>query len=251
MWLLGTSGVGKSTVGYRLLSALSASGVTAAFILRLDTAGRPTAALAGELVSAARAHLSRAAGRGEAGSGGERAMPRLLTITGPGGVGVSTVGFQTFAQLAKSSVPVGYLDTHQLGFLDGGHRLAELRARNAFSVAGTFAGKGAEVVVIGGDPATMRVLGERVESARVFWLHASPDALAERITSRAAGAGPPLQGDHRLGLAGADLTASIARAVDESRDLSLRPRGSAAIDTSSLTAGGAADVIVDASALVG
>ncbi|GAA4970068.1 hypothetical protein GCM10025792_11490 [Pseudonocardia tropica] len=352
IWLLGTSGVGKSTVGYRTLTHLATAGVTAAFVdadqlrlasgtrateadliaaalpslihnyqahgahalivagllddtdhltrllpdversrvlaihleadsdtirervdrrgwlteladdavdyahriapeladLRLNTTGRTPTELADHVTDAALTHIQQT-------SSGHLATParrppttatpprRLVVITGPGGVGVSTAGFQTFSLLARAGEPVGYLDAHQLGFLGRhvrGDHLGPLRAANARAVAGCLAHGGAATVVITGDPRTIALLldaqhedPDSGDSPALFWLDASAAALAERITARAQGGGPVIQGDHRLGLTNDALADAIAAAVHESRH-DPRPRGARTIDTSDL-----------------
>ncbi|WP_156819930.1 AAA family ATPase [Pseudonocardia sp. HH130630-07] len=352
IWLFGTSGVGKSTVGYRMLTHLAAAGVTAAFVdadqlrlasgtrateadliaaalpslihnyqahdaqalivagllddtghltrllpdverqhvltvhleadsdtirdrvhrrgwlteladdavdyahriapdladLRLNTTAQTSTELAEQVTDAALTHIRQ-------NSPGHLATParppsttatpprRLMVITGPGGVGVSTAGFQTFSLLARAGEPVGYLDAHQLGFLGTdvrGDHLGPLRAANARAVTECLAHAGAQTVVISGDPRTIGLLIDTQhdeldssDSPALFWLDASAAALAERLTARAQGEGPVIQGNHRIGLTGDALADAIARAVHASHH-DPRPRGTRTIDTSDL-----------------
>ncbi|ALL85963.1 hypothetical protein AD017_33115 (plasmid) [Pseudonocardia sp. EC080619-01] len=351
IWLFGTSGVGKSTVGYRMLTHLAAAGVTAAFVdadqlrlasgtrateadliaaalpplirnyqaheaqvlivagllddighltrllpdverprvlavqleadsdtirervhrrgwlteladdavdyahriapdladLCLDTTGQTPTELAEQVTDAALTHirqnspnLATPARRPPTAATPPR---RLVVITGPEGVGVSTAGFQTFSQLARAGEPVGYLDAHQLGFLGTdvrGDHLGPLRAANTRAVAGCLAHGGAQTVVISGDPRTIGLLIDaqhdeldNSDSPALFWLDASAAALAERISTRAQGDGPVIQGDHRIGLTDDALADAIAMAVRESHH-GPRPRGARTIDTSDL-----------------
>lgn len=351
IWLLGTSGVGKSTVGYRVLSHLAAAGVTAAFVdadqvrlvstirvtetdliaaalpalirnyrahgaqalivagvvddtdhlarllpevprllihtvqldadddtirdrvhrrgwlteladaavdyaaridpdladLRLDTNGRSPSELANQVTDASLVHIQQNVSGSIDESARQRPItataPRMVAITGPGGVGVSTTGFQTFSLLARAGEAVGYIDAHQLGFLGTqvrGDHLGPLRGANSRAVAGCLARGGAETVVVSGDPRTIRLLiGAQHEESReigspaLFWLDASSAALAERLTLRAQGGGPVIQGDHRVGLAGDALADAIAAAVYESEH-DPRPSGARTIETSDL-----------------
>ncbi|ANY07551.1 AAA family ATPase [Pseudonocardia sp. HH130630-07] len=353
VWVLGTSGVGKSTAGYRMLSELAARGVTAAFVdadqlrlargvaaseteliassmpalsdgyraqgarvlvvagladdrdhlsrllpgvprervlavwleadddavrerirrrgwlvhladdavahaaridpavadLRLDTTGLTPAEVAARITGPALAHLEIASGHhGTRPVHGATAVPRrVVLVTGPGGAGVSTIGYQVVARLARAGEPVGYLDAHQLRFLGtsvGDDRLAGLRARNVRAVAGGLVRGGARTVVVGGDVPTVRRLGvvRGAEQVRLFWLHASPDALAERVTSRAGGGGPPVAGDRRLGLTGRALADAIAAAVRESG--CARPSGAEVVDTTGRDPAQVAEAIV-------
>lgn len=351
IWLLGTSGAGKSTVGYRVLSHLADAGVTAAFVdadqlrlasalratetdliaaslpalmrnyrthgaqalivagvvddashlarllpgvsrhlvlavrldadgdtirervhrrgwlteladtavdydariasdladLRLDTTGRSPSQLASQVAEVALAHSRQIVAASLDTPARQQpttaTLKRMVAITGPGGVGVSTNGFQTFSLLARAGGPVGYLDTHQLGFLGTDVRsdhLGPLRSANAHAVAGSLACAGAETVVVSGDPRTIQLLLDaqheepgKIGSSASFWLDASASALAERLTVRARGGGPEIQGDHRAGLTGEALTATIAAAVHESQH-EPRPGTARTIDTSDL-----------------
>lgn len=165
---------------------------------------------------------------------------RVVLVTGPGGAGASTVGYQVFSILAKAGDRVGYLDAHQFGLLGGNSSLANLspmRATNTFAVAGSLADGGSETIVISGDAPTIGLLNGAWGSSDIHsvWLHASAAALAERITCRAQGKGPPIQGDDRDGLAGPTLRMAIAEAINESENGSLRPEGAFVIDTSDLS----------------
>lgn len=220
--------------------------------LHVDTTGRTPSDLAAQVAEAALAHVERTVSEGSdvLAADDEASLPRrVVVLTGPGGVGVSTTGYQTFAHLAHAGEPVGYLDAHQLGLLGTdtrGDEFASLRADNARAVASSLAGGGAETVVMSGDAQTTHLLagawGKRTVITR-FWLHATKHALAERITARSRGGGPPIQGDHRLGLNGPALEAAIATAVDESEQYEIRPAHTEAIDTTHLTPAQAAERI--------
>lgn len=222
--------------------------------LYLDTTHQTPSDLAAAITEAALLHLEHLAPEAEnAKSSNQKTLSpdRVVTITGPGGVGVSTVGFQTFVQLASSGDSVGYLDAHQLGFLattSSSHNLDALRAHNARAVVSSLTCGGAHTVVVSGDSHTMRTIERTwdVESVTMFWLDASASAIAERITCRANGTGPPLQGNHRRGLTGTDLDKSIAAAVEESEQHYLRPEKARILSTTGLEPGQAAAAIVAA-----
>lgn len=176
---------------------------------------------------------------------------RIIMVTGPGGAGVSTAGFQVFSRLAQAGESTGYLDANQLGFLGNknfGYRLAQVRATNARAVMSSLARGGAKVIVVSGEPRAIDFLARAWDASKTeaFWLHASPAALGERIEMRSRGGGPPIPGDHRIGLAGLDLAESIAVAVGESRSMSVRPDGATMIDTSSMIPSQVADAILAA-----
>lgn len=173
----------------------------------------------------------------------------LTVVTGAGGVGLSTVGFLTFLQGMWGGERIGYVDSHQLGFIGIDPRsrdLAELKARNSVTVAAVMARRGAEHVVITADPATSRSLVEVARPARVFWLDASDQAIESRHRSRAAGGGPPLAGDHRFGLDEDGIKAGVAAAIIEARDDSIRPPDYAVIETDNTSADDVASQITAA-----
>jgi hypothetical protein len=225
------------------------------FDLRIETAGRAPSDIAGVVAEATRAFLDREPG--ETGDEGDpvavedETPARLVLMSGPGGVGLSTVGYQTYSRIAGTGEPTGYLDAYQLGFLGAHPRSAELapiRARTVSVIAANFARHGARTVVVSGDPCTVRLLaGTSAGAASIVWLDASPAALAERITARARGEGPGIPGDHRRGLSGEDLAGAIDAAVSESSGRDLLPPRTVAIDTTGMDPCAVADAVVRAS----
>ncbi|WP_130505990.1 hypothetical protein [Microterricola gilva] len=158
----------------------------------------------------------------------------VTVITGAGGVGLSTVGFLTFLQGMWGGERVGYVDCHQVGFIGADSRstdIAPMKARNASAIAAVMARHGVEHVVITADPATSRFLVEIAHPARVFWLDASDPTIESRHQARGVGGGPPLAGDHRFGLDRNAMSASVAAAVVEAHDESIRPQGHVLIGT--------------------
>lgn len=207
--------------------------------------------LAAEIARAVATHLDNTSAKVET-PGAESPLvtpTRIIMVTGPGGAGVSTAGFQVFSRLAQAGESTGYLDTNQLGFLGNeklGHRLAQVRATNARAVMSSLARGGAKVIVVSGEPRAIDFLNRAWDATKteIFRLHASPAALGQRITMRSHGGGPPIPGDHRIGLAGPDLAESIATAVGESQSMSLRPGGATVIDTTSMTPSQVADAVL-------
>lgn len=175
------------------------------------------------------------------------AATTVTLLTGAGGVGTSTAGFLAFLKSAWAGERVGYIDSHQVGFLgDDPLAQASLRAENTLALARVMAARGIESLIVTGDAATARELSRALPAARTLWLHASPDAIAARIRARAAGGGPPLAGDRRLGLNDAEVTASIAASVAEAADPGIRPAESIVIDTDGRSAEEVADQIIAA-----
>ncbi len=178
---------------------------------------------------------------------GRRSMPMvqpsvgavLTVVTGAGGVGLSTAGFMSFLQGMGRGERVGYVDSHQLGFIGVDLRspgLAELKATNSVAIAVVMAQHGVEQVIITADPATSRSLVAIADPARVVWLDASDPVIEARHRSRAAGGGPPLAGDHRLGLDEDGIRSGVAAALLEARDESIRPHGHVVIETDDASA---------------
>jgi hypothetical protein len=206
--------------------------------LRLHTTGQTPDELAGRIAREALTHLRQSVFMDESGfpAPAEVVTGRMVAITGPGGVGVSTTGYQVFVDLARSGAAVGYVDAHQLGFLGtqarSGH-LAWMRAANAHAVGSCLERAGSDTVVVSGDAPAIRALTDSCPSENVtaFWLHASPEALAERVAALARGDGPPVQGNHRHGLAGAALADAIAASVSESKQHEARPSVHRTIET--------------------
>ncbi|AOS63799.1 adenylyl-sulfate kinase [Actinoalloteichus hymeniacidonis] len=197
--------------------------------IRVDTSTLTADEVATRLLPRVVAHAVRA-GTPPGALAGERGetpgTDRVLLLTGAGGVGASTVGFQVFLQLAGGGHRAGYLDAHQLGFLGDdprGARLPGLRLRNTEAMVGVLAEHGAATVVVTADLDLAERLGDELgrSGTRVDTglLSAGPHTLAARIRRRADGAGPPLAGDHRRGLVGRALEESISRSVREAAGL--------------------------------
>lgn len=219
--------------------------------LHIDVTDKTPAILVAKIADAILAHLNQLTPGKESPTAAtpQPVVPRrIIFLTGPGGVGISTVGFETFSRLARAGEPAGYIDAHQLGFLGTGKRedrLAPMRAANARAVAGSLAAGGARTLVISGEPRTVRLLIDTWDTTmQVFWLHASSAVLAERITLQSRGKGPQIPGDHRAGLTGPALAEAIASAINESGQSGLRPDGALVIDTSSMSPAQVADAIV-------
>jgi predicted ABC-type ATPase len=114
-----------------------------------------------------------------------------LWITGPAGVGKSTVSWQLFTELAGSGTRVAFADADQLCMCyppppdDRGR--ARIRARNAGVVIGNYQAAGARRVIVNGvvDPVVgvQRDLLEQAE-VTVCRLRADRDEVVRRFTGR-------------------------------------------------------------------
>ena len=167
------------------------------------------------------------------------AEPTVTLITGAGGVGLSTTGFLAFLQRMWSGETIGYVDSHQVGFLGADPRAPEaasLRAANSSALAAVMASCGIGHVVITADPPTARALIAIAKPAHLFWLDASDEVIESRHRARAEGGGPPLAGDHRLGLDDLSIRAAVAASIAEARDEALRPNGATVVNTDELSA---------------
>lgn len=167
------------------------------------------------------------------------AEPAVTLITGAGGVGLSTTGFLAFLQRMWSGERIGYVDSHQVGFVGADPRAPEaasLRAANSAALAAVMARRGIGHVVITADPLTARALIDIAKPAHVYWLDASDEVIESRHRARAEGGGPPLAGDHRLGLDDLSIRAAVAASIAEARDEALRPNDATIINTDELSA---------------
>ncbi len=162
----------------------------------------------------------------------------LLTLTGPGGSGVSTIGFQLFLHYAHSGARVGYVDANQLGFVSMADDLSipALRATNAQSLGSVLVREGVQTLIVTGDPHSIQLVNDSFTDGdiRSFWLDLDERSLAERLAQRSRGGGPPIPGDERIGLDASALAEAIATSVAQAAEVTLRPTGAAVIDTSGL-----------------
>lgn len=200
--------------------------------LRIDTSALSPDEVSHRLTAAALAHTERASPVPEHHTAEGTAIDTaasVVLVTGPGGAGSSTVGFEIFTLLANAGHSAAYLDAHQLGFVGADPRarqLVRLRARNTRAMIGVLAAHGAQNLVVTSDAATAGTLADTTQrdglNLTMFALQAAPQTLAARIRRRAQGEGPPIAGDHRRGLSGKALDESISASVNEAGDLDSR-----------------------------
>ena len=123
----------------------------------------------------------------------------MLWLTGPTGVGKSTVGFRVYLDVLNAGVPAAFVDVGQLCFF-GGQRNHPLRARNLATVWQNLRSAGAEVLVAVGpidEAANMNLYEQALPNASFTWcrLHAGPAELTRRVLSRRDGGSWPEPGD--------------------------------------------------------
>jgi energy-coupling factor transporter ATP-binding protein EcfA2 len=188
-------------------------------------------------------------------AGGTAAGGEIVLITGPTGVGKSTIGFQVFVNCINARHGAGYVDLEQIGFvrptLGGALPRHRLRARNLAAIWRNYRAAGATHLVATGpieDRAAFDVYTEELPAAsvRLCRLRAGYDQLSHRITSRGAGGSWPQTGDPLLGQPAQMLRAVAARAAEEAAALDRSGLGGAAVDTDGLTVDEAAHKVAQA-----
>ena len=144
---------------------------------------------------------------------------QVALITGPAGVGKSTIGFRFYMNCLNAGLTAGYVDLRQIGFLrladadDPGNR--RLKARNLAAIWRNYQAAGATHLVAGGAidnrgdfrPYTEELTGADVTLVR---LRAGRDELTRRIMTRGAGGSWPEPGDPLRGQS-VECLASVAR----------------------------------------
>lgn len=121
-------------------------------------------------------------------------MLPVLWLCGPPGAGKSAVGWALYAGLARSGARAGFADVDQLGMCypappDDPERY-RLKERNLAAVAANFRAAGGDALIVSGDLGPSPGLSSRMLSGAALTicrLHASPDELRRRLTSRRAG----------------------------------------------------------------
>jgi adenylylsulfate kinase-like enzyme len=115
----------------------------------------------------------------------------VLWLCGPPGVGKSTVGWETFAQLTGAGIEVGYVDIDQLGICyperasdPGRHRM---KAQNLGAVVANYRAAGAKCVIVSGvvDPGRgLRADLAPLAALTVCRLRVGRDELKQRFLGR-------------------------------------------------------------------
>lgn len=171
-------------------------------------------------------------------TGGPLPLP-VLWLTGPAGVGKSTVSWQLFTELAAAGQRVAFADTDQLCMCypapAGDPGRERLKALNVGAILPHYRAPGAQCVVLNGvlDP----VAGVRHElipqaEVTVCRLRAGRDELVRRLTGRR---GP-----------GDDLEATIRETLSEADAMDAAAFADVCVDTSAVPSGAVAGLVRDA-----
>ena len=179
---------------------------------------------------------------------------RVVLITGPTGVGKSTIGFRFYMKCLKAGLTAGYVDLSQIGFIQpagaGDPDNQRLKARNLAAIWRNYQAAGAtHLVAVGaiGNQADFELYTDELEGAGVTLtrLRAGSDELRLRIMSRGAGASWPEPGDRLRGQS-AEFLGDLADQAIQDAEARDRSDGGVAIDTTSLSPDESADVIASA-----
>jgi adenylylsulfate kinase-like enzyme len=180
---------------------------------------------------------------------------QVLLITGPTGIGKSTIGFPAYMSCLSAGLTAAYLDLDQLGLLrpgntgdPGSHRL---KARNLAATWRNYQAAGATHLVAVGpmtSEADFRIYAEAVAGASVTLarLQVKSDELRLRVASRGAGGSWPQPGDPLIGRPPEFLAAVADQAVRAAAALDRAGLGDVVIDTTGRTAAESAALLISA-----
>jgi predicted ABC-type ATPase len=157
----------------------------------------------------------------------------VLWITGPAGVGKSTVSWQIFGELAEAGVHVAFADADQFCMCypapPGDPTRERIKAQNLGALIPRYRAAGADCVIVNGclDPG-LGVLSELMPQAdlTVYRLRAEPDELLRRYTDRDG--------------TGDDLGELLQETIAEAYAMDAIDFADACVDTTSI---GVADVV--------
>jgi adenylylsulfate kinase-like enzyme len=163
----------------------------------------------------------------------------VLWITGPAGVGKSTVSWQIFTELAEAGVPVAFADGDQFCMCypaplgDPGRE--RIKAQNVGALVPRYRAAGAACVIVNGvvDPLA-GVYSELMPAAEltVCRLRADPDEVARRFAGRYG--------------AGENLDELLKQTLDEARAMDASDFADVCVDTSGIAATGVATLVREA-----
>jgi adenylylsulfate kinase-like enzyme len=159
----------------------------------------------------------------------------ILWLTGPAGVGKSTVGFRVYQKILGRGRTAAFVDARQLGF----HDSAGVVARNLAALWHNFRVAGAGTVVVVGPVAALEACAAELDISSLR-LHAGAGALTERIMARGRGEGWAEPGDPLAGQGPEQLRRVIDQAVAEAESAAHGP----SLDTDGLTVDEIADAVL-------
>jgi adenylylsulfate kinase-like enzyme len=178
---------------------------------------------------------------------------RVALITGPTGVGKSTIGFAFYLQCLNAGLVAGYVDLGQIGFLSPpmprDPRNRRLRARNLGAIWRNYRAAGAEHLVTVGaitSRADWQVYVSELAGTDItlIRLRADRDELRSRVMSRAGGGSWPEPGDRLRGQPEAYLSAVADHAAQAAEAFDRADLG-AVVDTTGLGRAASASLIAD------
>jgi guanylate kinase len=180
---------------------------------------------------------------------------QVMLITGPTGVGKSTIGFSFYLRCLNAGLTAGYVDLNQLGFVrpataddPRGHGI---KARNLGAIWRNYRAAGATHLVASGpveDDAALRHYAAALSGTDITLcrLRAGAGELRGRVLSRGAGGSWPEPGDPLRGQSPAVLREVAAEAIEESHTLERTGPAGLTVDTDGWAPAQAADMIASA-----
>ena len=189
-----------------------------------------------------------------ASSGYPAVSGHVVLITGPTGVGKSTIGFRFYLSCLSAGLTAGYVDLGQLGFMQPADRSdpdnQRLKARNMAAIWRNYEAAGAgQLVAVGaiGDRADLQLYAEELAGAdlTVVRLRADRTELRQRIMSRGAGGSWTEPGDRLTGQSSRFLAHVADRAARDAEARDRSETGDLVIDTTGRSPDESADLIAD------
>lgn len=180
---------------------------------------------------------------------------QVALITGPVGVGKSTIGFRLYLKCLNAGLTAGYVDLRQIGFMEpagaGDPDNQRLKARNLAAIWRNYQAAGATHLVavgaIGSQADVGLYLGELEGAAvTITRLRAASDELRLRIMSRGTGGSWPEPGDRLRGQSAESLGDLADQVIQDAKARERSAGGGVTIDTTSLAPDESADVIASA-----
>jgi adenylylsulfate kinase-like enzyme len=171
----------------------------------------------------------------------------ILWLSGPTGVGKSTIGFAVYRRILATGLMAAYVDIDQIGFCPNGDDHA-MRSQILASLWRTYRSAGASALVVVG-PVHDRFEAAMYEcalpQARFTWcrLGAGGEELTRRILSRRAGGSWPQPGDPLKGQPTRRLLEIAQTAIREAQQIETMGVGTL-IDTDGQTIDQAAQLII-------